>query len=377
MNGRTPRYASLDHWRGFAAIAVLTFHGFGAVRGAGLEVHSSMVLVKSAADLGWLGVHLFFVISGYCIAAKVDSVIAAGDGAWQFAKDRFLRIYLPYWAACVFAAGIGVAALPFNAGTWASTVPSSLSSLVSNILLVEPYTGADPLLLVSWSLVFEMGFYLIVACGLALYQRGAPGTLLYGLAYALAVGGLAGVHGGSLYALKYWPEFLSGCAVYLALRSGRGYPRTPAFLAVPLSLAVLAAAVMPAQGAAWQTSVAAIFAVILWALHPVDAYVVGLRALKWLATIGAMSYSVYLVHQPVVGRIVNALSRVFPPDSAAYALVQIAGWCGALIVSWMFFKCCEMPLERVRRSLHKRRPESLVIDGTTPDMRIMSGRAGD
>ena len=170
VNGRTPRYASLDHWRGFAAIAVLIFHGFGAVRGAGLDVHSSLVLVKSASDLGWLGVHLFFVISGYCIAAKVDGVVAAGEGSWQFAKDRFLRIYLPYWAACVFAARIGIAALPFNAGTWAGTVPSSLSSLVSNILLVEPYTGADPLLLVSWSLVFEMGFYLIVACGLALYS---------------------------------------------------------------------------------------------------------------------------------------------------------------------------------------------------------------
>jgi peptidoglycan/LPS O-acetylase OafA/YrhL len=70
-SGAQLRYASLDHWRGVAALGVMVFHSFGAVRIAGQSVHPSIQWLKWLSDFGWFGVHLFFVISGYCIAANV------------------------------------------------------------------------------------------------------------------------------------------------------------------------------------------------------------------------------------------------------------------------------------------------------------------
>jgi peptidoglycan/LPS O-acetylase OafA/YrhL len=40
------RYRSLDHWRGIAALAVMVFHSFGAVRIAGQSVHPSIQWLK-------------------------------------------------------------------------------------------------------------------------------------------------------------------------------------------------------------------------------------------------------------------------------------------------------------------------------------------
>ena len=49
----------------------------------------------------YLGVPIFFVISGYCIAASADSSRRKGDSPWTFLKRRFWRIYPPYWASLV------------------------------------------------------------------------------------------------------------------------------------------------------------------------------------------------------------------------------------------------------------------------------------
>jgi len=63
MNPATgQRYLSLDHWRGFAALWVLVFH---AHRG---RPPLEPAWLGEFVSWGWLGVPLFFVISGYIMA---------------------------------------------------------------------------------------------------------------------------------------------------------------------------------------------------------------------------------------------------------------------------------------------------------------------
>ena len=105
LPGRDPRYETLDVWRGVACLMVVLHHsGFYALqlvggvghvaRGVG-SVDGRGVLPKNMD----LGVPLFFVISGYCIAASMDSHRRRGSSSWVFLGRRLRRIYPPYWAA--------------------------------------------------------------------------------------------------------------------------------------------------------------------------------------------------------------------------------------------------------------------------------------
>ena len=80
---RNPRYESLDAWRGVACLAVVLFHSTvcyvatpeleARVRSEGGSWADWAILATGRL---WIGVPLFFVVSGYCIAAAGDSALA-------------------------------------------------------------------------------------------------------------------------------------------------------------------------------------------------------------------------------------------------------------------------------------------------------------
>ena len=51
----------------------------------------------------WIGVPIFFVVSGYCIAASVDSLLRKPYSLKQYFQRRLRRIYPPLWIACLCA----------------------------------------------------------------------------------------------------------------------------------------------------------------------------------------------------------------------------------------------------------------------------------
>src|SRR4051794_6934443 len=82
---RCPRYESMDMFRGIACLCVVLFHA--SLLGAQLDpiafeprdpVTSQVFLLLTRF---WLGVPMFFVISGYCIAATSDSARRAPRGS--------------------------------------------------------------------------------------------------------------------------------------------------------------------------------------------------------------------------------------------------------------------------------------------------------
>src|SRR5882724_4325160 len=94
------RYLTLDHWRGLAALSVASFHAISPWR-TGPHPAGADWLVAVMGQ-GWKGVHLFFVISGYCIGLLALREIRGRRLPGTFLANRFLRIFPPYWAACAF-----------------------------------------------------------------------------------------------------------------------------------------------------------------------------------------------------------------------------------------------------------------------------------
>ncbi|UIJ44718.1 acyltransferase [Sphingomonas cannabina] len=145
------RYLALDAMRGIAAIAVVWFH-----------LHR--VLGYDCA--GPLAVDLFFVLSGFVVAAAYDRPLAEGMTVGDFARRRLIRMY-PLFLAGLFV-GLGVQLLLMAAGHSKLSGLETLASFVLAALWIpSPFNGSldftFPLDGPAWSLSFEIVANLLFA----------------------------------------------------------------------------------------------------------------------------------------------------------------------------------------------------------------------
>lgn len=311
--GCDPRYRMLDAMRGLACVLVVVHHAGYALAWSERDASWLAWLVVTAVRRMNLGVALFFVISGYCIAASAEAATRRREPPWAFLRRRFRRIYPPYWAAllgfAMLLAGLDAAGLGrMYCGPLGVELdpPGALDwrQWLGNLTLTETWRphvwgpGRNVLTGVAWSLCFEEQFYLI--CFLALWLL--PGRLVPALGAAtLAIGAVrvyAWWTGGATdlsgtFPLL-WHEFAAGLAVYYRLNLAR---RPWQRRLVDVGLACLFAAGLLTGGRS--TATAAGFALTLIALRPWDGSWAEHAWVQPLAACGRRCYSIYLVHLPV------------------------------------------------------------------------------
>lgn len=348
---RTIRYSTLDHWRGLAALGVLVFHA--SYPWITRPAPDGWIWFAQLAGEGWRGVHLFFVISGFCIAQLVVRETQGRRNIPALLRDRFLRVFPCYWAACIATAGIGLAALPFNQGRWFAdgqlpgVLPSSGRAALSHLLLLEPLVGIPNYLLVAWSLSWEILYY-VLASSLAFIAIHFSPRLAIGLGILIAFAGCVPWLVASFPPLGGWSEFTCGacvCSAVLARQEGRASK-----FWIGIIMALGATALLSAHGST-QVPLAAAFALLLLLLHPHDAMLAHLPAGRFLAVCGTMSYSLYLIHAPVAGALRNLMARWFPSDQSWFVMVIGAAVGAGLLAGWVFYRAVEAPIERWRRAL--------------------------
>lgn len=145
------RLISLQELRGVAALAVFVYHA---------QHYSLQICHPNANDplapLGWLGVQLFFVLSGFFM-----SQYALGQGGGNiFLMRRALRIYPAFLVSVLLAISLKV--LVFGS----ITQPKLAMALTLLPLGQLPYP-----LFIEWSLVFEVTFYLFIWALIAVRMR--------------------------------------------------------------------------------------------------------------------------------------------------------------------------------------------------------------
>jgi peptidoglycan/LPS O-acetylase OafA/YrhL len=363
------RYGALNHWRGLAALMVVGFHTSWALTWAGNDAYV-LPYVRRICSVGWWGVHMFFVISGYCIAANVHYRTARQPSAYAFIKDRFLRIYPLYWGALIMSFGMGlVAAHLSRSGADVKWLPTPLGFL-TNLALVEPYCGTHSGLIVSWTLVYEVGFYLLVALGLLGATHCFTARIWVGAGVGLAFLSFFGLPQPAFLMLNYWPEFVCGALVYLArLENLRGHQTSQWLYLATIPALAVADILFSHFDHKWTLPGAAGFALLLYFLAALDRQILQLRWLRWLGVCGAFSYSLYLIHAPLLVRMNDVVHRLVSPGSPWLILVFTAMWCLAVLGGYCFYRICEVPLEKWRRHSrsdgHKSLPKVSVAANIT------------
>lgn len=148
MSERTPdRLRELDALRGIAAVIVMFFH---------YTIQYGELFGKPAAPLnfppGRYGVQLFFVISGFVIFLT----LARSASIWDFAANRFSRLYPPYWV-CIGITFAVMAVMPMP-GLNVSALDAVLNLTMLQYWLQRPTVDG-----VYWTLSVELVFYAFVS----------------------------------------------------------------------------------------------------------------------------------------------------------------------------------------------------------------------
>ena len=353
------RYQTIDAWRGIASLGVVAFHSFGPYyRG---RVWAPLVPLRAGAHFGWLGLDLFFVLSGYCIFERLEVAVRRGETAADFWVDRAWRILPGYWAAMALSLVLAVAAWPFNSVSLAASLPASWPAFGADLSLTHVLFGFSPYIIVSWTLTCELAFYLLA--GLLLAATRGRLNVAFGLGAALCVLAAFCRPAGWTLPLSAWPEFFAGAGVSFVLRAHRRRDRAAAGAGL-IVLAGLAAAAWYRWGSYASDSrrFALGVAVALLALHRWDGWLIQRAPIRLLAWVGTFSYSLYLIHVQVLTRIMNAGSRVVAPHSPGFAVLWLAGTATAVACAWMFWSLVERPSEerRVARRAERSRLRKLA-----------------
>ncbi|MDB5826416.1 MAG: acyltransferase [Variovorax sp.] len=301
------RIPLIDLMRLMAAMAVMVFHyGFlGGVNNGIIDVYSPEL--GEFAKYGYLGVDIFFVISGLVIAWSAE-----GSGAAPFAWKRFLRIYPTFvFSAAVTALVIYLANDPNFSVSWLQVLAH---------LFVDSRRVGEPLLDGSyWTIVFEVIFYVMVTVCLSFpaLRRRADALLWLWLGVSILNAFVLHTRALSYFAIAdYAGLFVCGIAIY-RLHRGRTTFGNIALLVVALCYVADRALVsantrFDAAGVDWSPAVVLmILAAGVLLIYASLRIRTGKRTGRFLKQCGALTYPLYLLHGTIGAILINRLSRNF------------------------------------------------------------------
>ncbi|MBZ8138438.1 acyltransferase [Rubrivivax gelatinosus] len=292
--------------RGLAIALVVLFHAAPVV-----------------APGGYLGVEVFFVVSGYLLARSVGVAREAGRFRYgAFVLRRLRRLAVPAAVVLLACAGAGSAWLTAveRSSLWQQT--AGAATFTANVVLwlqggyFDQQAATKPLLH-TWALAVIAQAAALLAL-LPLRRRWLLPLLCASFAAFVLVLRHDEAAAYFLTPFRLW-EFVIGMLV-----AGAAPPAWPARSVLVTSAAAVAALVWlalrvpPGASAAAMLAACLLSALLLW-LRP--AFPVALRPLAWL---GAVSYPLYLVHWPVLAFLRALFLGDEPPASVLAAAVAVS-----------------------------------------------------
>lgn len=366
-SGRSRHIVLLDLIRFAAALLVLVyhdaFHSFG-------ELPGWHTVLTPYASVGWIGVPIFFVLSGFVIAFSAEKATPSA-----FVKSRILRLYPAVWICSTFTFVL----LWFERGASKTLLHAWLNALT--LFPLGPIIDGS-----YWTLRVEMSFYacifllLLFGCFrfigpfVALLSAGSSVMLFAGLAIdrgwwhphnaARSIPDfLLNSRWARLFLIDHAPHFATGVLLWLILTHGSTF-----FRIVALAFSLLGATL--SIRVEWLDAVKSTQApylllpcLFLWAVGIV-AIVLSVRyndqilpALgpEWATnfrTLGLVTYPLYLLHQDIGAFFIQRLAGKLP-DAVIISLSAAV----AILLAYLVVRFAEKPVrQRLSRLLHSQSP---------------------
>jgi peptidoglycan/LPS O-acetylase OafA/YrhL len=343
------RISELDGVRGIAILLVLGFHFIPATG----PLHFLAFLFQ----IGWTGVDLFFVLSGYLITGILLDSVGRPSYYRNFIVRRTLRIFPAYFLSLAICAILTYYPGPvrwkdfFSAGGWWYV------SYLGNIqVTLQNAWPALYLLTPLWSLQIEEQFYLTFPFIVKAAKRKSLAVILFAsvifalvLRLVLAVAAPKFLFGAYVLMPCRMDALAMGGLIAIAKRDApewltrRWIPRATALSA--LIFVLICAIWNPSPWSAPMRTIGytaldvactGLLVMLIGTRRPSLVAFCRTRALVWIGTI---SYGLYLLHVPAAvfeRRLLQHVVRVVPNGSADLLFSTIAGIAAAAISWWLF-----------------------------------------
>ncbi|WP_233255574.1 acyltransferase family protein [Naasia lichenicola] len=363
--GGRPRFRLLDLLRLVAALSVVLYHYTARDSSAWsgslpLELWAPL---SGVTVYGFLGVELFFLISGFVVLMSAWSSDLPG-----FVASRVGRLYPAYWFAVLLTGSL----LFFDrsidvGGSWASVGPSGI---LVNLTMFQTAFGVPHVDGVYWTLWAELKFYIIVGL-LVLVRVTRARIIVLATAWPILA---AFVSQFQLPALSeilmpdYAPFFAAGMLLFLAYREGWSIAT---ILPLALNWIAIVRGVYVEQAAPGPhlptnpNVVVLVYATFVIAIALVTQTQLSAVRWRWLTAAGALTYPLYLIHEIAGWWLIGKLYPALPKTLVLLLVIVIM-----LVVAYMVNRIIEQPIgRRLRRvleaSLRRPSPGDVLAEGSS------------
>ena len=320
----------IDGYRGVAILLVILFHAYS--RWALVVPYGAKFAEFPVFKLGYFGVQLFFLISGFVILMTLERT----EGFLKFIYKRWLRLFPALLIASLlvyFTASL----LPER-----PTGTPTLRSLIPGFLFLQPtfielITGSkiDPIEGSFWSLFIEMKFYLVF--GTLYFTLGRSKAILticlmfifYTISSFFESTSLTFI--SKLFSLQFCGWFAIGALIYSYFKT-----QEKAYIAYALLMGCL-------QIFNYRNGLGtAIMATIILVLFMLPIYFEKLRPIfsnKFFLFFGFISYPFYLIHENALVALIIKMHKLIPaiPDF----LIPLIPVCILCLIAYFIVKIAE------------------------------------
>ncbi len=348
------RVPEIDGLRALAALSVFAHHVFG---------FSALVRITGAA---WIGVDLFFVISGYLITTILLGMRDSPHYFRNFYIRRALRIFPPYYALLVLCLGYALfdGTYHFSGRLWAA-----YALYATSLIVVRPWyfgavahlPGPSRGIELTWSLSIEELFYILWAPAVRFLKRRQLEILVCSIIVLAPVLRWYVHSAGNRAEYFFFPARMDTLAfgALLALVRDRFWislPGWPVVLGLISSASMLFLIADPETNASFAvfgySVIAASMALILaYVLQRAGSNHPLCRVLRstLLVRLGTISYMFYLLHLFVIKSFRGIFANLLVSHWALNRLLQVTGSLAVTVLlaslSWKYF---ESPILRLK-----------------------------
>ena len=334
------RLNELDLLRFVAAIAVVFFHY--AFRGYAKGDMSTMPypLLAEPAKYGYLGVELFFMISGFVIL-----MTASSNNLKVFFISRIVRLCPAFWVCCTITFLLTLAIGP-------PRYTADLYQYVINMTFLSDLLGVAAIDGVYWSLFVEIQFYLMISIVLGFKKIEKIETyFVFWLLISATAEILTFEKLRSTLFSDYAAYFIAGATFYLIW--AKGVTKTRVFLlagawALANYTAIAWAELLEGK---YSTEYSPLIVCSLIMLFFMTFFLIAtnktgaIGALNWTA-LGALTYPLYLLHQMIGFMIFNIAYPAINPHALLWGTIAVM-----IGVSYLIHKEIEKPMARLVKRL--------------------------